>query len=621
MLTDKAKKIFSLKYSINEKETWEQAVWRVTKHISIVEKKENRNKFEDAIFNLIYNKVFIPGGRVIANSGTGIKNLMNCFVLPIEDSRQSIYGTLQNAAEIFAHGGGVGFNFSNVREKNSLIKSTGGHASGPISFMSLYNHTGEVIQQASRRGAQLGCLNIDHPDIEDFINYKSEINETNKRFLSEYKENLILNDLNNDGNDYFEILKKTLRDNQLSHFNISINITDKFMNSYLKEDKFNLLSKVDKTIVKSIDAKHLFNLIAQRAWECGDPGILFPDRANEDNMVKYLGNLDATNPCSEIWLLPYEACCLGSLNLHSFYDEKTKGINFEFLEFAIRNAVRFLDNVQTLTELPIEEINTWSKGLRRLGLGVMGFADLLAELEIPYDSPAAIKLSSELSWFISFFGWLESISLAKEKGSFPFYNKDKVDLNVIEKSLNIKKKDINFNMQEIRNTGVRNTAVTAIAPTGSISILANVNSGIEPFFALAYKRNITEGIGNTAKNFLIELNPYLAKKLYLYGYKDNEIDEIQQEILENKTILKSNLVDDKIKSIFTNAHEISPYSHVNIQSAWQKYIDSSISKTINLSKDSTVDDVEKIFFYMWNKNLKGGTIYRDKSKSFQILNT
>jgi len=263
----------------------------------VKQKKKIEEKFEDTIYNLIYNKVFIPGGRIIANSDSGIKNLMNCFVLPVLDSRESIYGTLQKAAEIFAYGGGVGFNFSAVREKGALIKSTGGRSSGAISFMSLYNYTGEVIQQASRRGAQLGVLDIDHPDIEKFINYKSELNETNKRLLSEYKRNLMSENLNNDGKEYFRILEKTLRDNQLSHFNVSVNITDDFMQSYLKNETFNLISRINKENTKAVDAKYLFNLIAKRAWESGDPGLLFYDRINEDNMVSYLGNINASNPC------------------------------------------------------------------------------------------------------------------------------------------------------------------------------------------------------------------------------------------------------------------------------------------------------------------------------------
>lgn len=605
MLTEKAQKIFDLKYAAFKGESWEQACWRIASHIASAEDGADlKSKYEKEFFNLIYNLVFLPGGRILANSGTGIKNLNNCFVLPIEDSRQSIYGTLKNAAEVFAWGGGVGYNFSHIRAEGEDVKTTGGKASGPLSFMSLFDQTGEVISQASRRGAQMGMLSIYHKDIEKFINYKSTPNSRNKRLLEEYKRNLELNGLDKRGTKYFKVLEKTLQDDQLSHFNISVIVDDAFMGKAgLGEEK----------------EKNLLMQMAQMAWESGDPGIFFLDRANEDNLVPYLGELECTNPCGEIPLLPYEPCCLGSINLHKFYIEESNSINFPFLEYVVRNAIRFLDNVQSLSETPVEEINTWSKGLRRLGLGVMGWADLLAELELPYDSEDAKNLGKYLSWFISFFAILESINLAQEKGRLPMYDHDRVNLFLIDKVLHSEFNPNAFNIEEIKKLGLRNVSVTSIAPTGTIALMADVNSGIEPFFALSYKRNITEGVGNIAKDYIIELNPILEKKLIKYEYSPEEIEEIKSYVSRTGS-LEGLKISEKIKRIFSISHEISPYGHVDMQASWQMYITNAVSKTINCPEDITPEEIFDIYKYMWNSNLKGGTIYRDKSKTFQILN-
>jgi len=849
MLNETAEKIFRMKYSREGKESWEEACWRVASHIASAEDtEENKRKYEEIFFKLIYNLVFIPGGRILANAGTGIDNLLNCFVLEIEDSRQGMYETLKDAAEIFAHGGGIGYDWSSVREEGAYIRSTGGSASGPISFMTLFDTTGDVIAQASRRGAQIACLSVDHPDIEKFILHKSTPDKKTTRLLDEYKRNLKKVGLNSDGHKYFKVLEKSLQDDQLSHFNVSALITDEFMQAVSKDEDWQLISRFNNEPVKTLKARELLSLIARNAWESGDPGLLFYDRANEDNMVKYMGDLKATNPCvtgdtriltvydgartikelaeegkdilvytwnsetklpevskmhnirktrenselieitfdsglklkctpdhnlytfrgekiqakdikegqsirafslsihrdghlrahgfannkvkhryvarmvweyyngkvegdniihhidfdklnnnidnlellsnskhnsvhypyrvdggfsrrgrnhkvisikyleekedvyngvventhayiiadngdnpltgivsancGEIWLFSNEACCLGSLNLHAFYNKDTNSINFEFLEYAVRNAVRFLDNVQTKTNLPesLNDINTMNKGLRRLGLGVMGWADLLAELNLAYDSQDALDLASYLSWFISFFGWLESMQLAQEKGAFSFYDKNLVDLTVVERTLNSKFVPYKFNMQEVKQNGFRNVAITSIAPTGTIALLAGVNSGIEPFFALAYKRNITEGIGNTAKDYIIEINPILFDKLRELELSEKEIEEIKKEILKHGTLKNLEKIPEKLKAAFITSHEVSPFSHVDQQAAWQKYVHNSISKTINLNNDATEKDIEDIFIYAWNNNLKGITCYRDGSKSFQILN-
>lgn len=847
-LTDIGNKIYKMKYA-KQGEDWAATCWRVASYIASAEEDEDlKLKYEREFFNLIYNLVFIPGGRILANSGTGIKNLMNCFVLNIEDSRKGIYETLKQSAEIFAHGGGVGYNVSDIREEGSVVDSTGGLASGPLSFLNLFDTTGDVISQASRRGAQIACMDVDHPDIEKFILYKSVPNRRTSRLLEEYKRNLKYVGLNADGHKYFSVLEKTLQDDQLSHFNISAIIPDKFMEATKLDEDWQLISRKSNLPISSVKAKYLLNLLSKMAWESGDPGVMFSDRANEDNMVKYLGTLRSSNPCvtgdtkiltvydgavsfkdlaekgedvlvytwnpstklmevsimrnphktrenadlveiefdsglkikctpdhslytfrgekvqvkdlkvgssirafsmsiakdghyrilgwkngkakhqyaarmiweyyngkiegdlilhhkdfnklnnnldnlellsnskhnqvhypyrkdggffrrgrnhkiirisyldykedvyngsvdnthtyiisdpqkkdtvftgivsancSEIWLLPNEACCLGSINLHSFYDKESNSINFPFLEYVVRTSVRFLDNVQTKSEAPIDEINKWTKGLRRLGLGVFGWADLLAELNIPYDSEDAFKLASYLSWFISFFGWLESISLAEEKGAFPFYDPDRVDLAVVEKTLSSPYVPYKFNFEEIRRKGLRNVAITAIAPTGTIALLAGMNSGIEPYFALAYKRNITEGDGNTAKDFVIEINPILFSILKDEGFSDSEIDLVKKEILKSGTLEGVPKISKSVHRRFLTSHEISPYKHVDMLAAWQRFCHNSISKTINLNEDVTVDEIEKIYTYGWNSGVKGLTVYRNNSKMFQILN-
>lgn len=847
MLTKNGEKVYKLKYAKTGK--WEVDALKVAKYVADAETTDElKDKYTKIFYELIYNLVFLPGGRTLANSATGIKNLLNCFVLPVDDSRKSIYKTLQDSAEIFAHGGGIGFNFSDVREEGAEITTTNGQASGPLSFLQLFDTTGEVISQASRRGAQIAALDVDHPDIEKFIHYKSTPNHRNKRLLEEYKRNLRNNKLNDKGEKYFHVLEKTLQDDQLAHFNVSVSIKDEFMVAVNENKEWSLISRKTGKPVYTLKARDLIHQIAETAWESGDPGVLFYNRTNEDNMVKYINDIKCTNPCvtgdtliltvnygpktfkeladkgenvlvytwnpvkklpevsvmmeprmtresaelieitfdsglklkctldhslytfrgekilakdlkvgqavraysvslhsdghlrahgyadgkvqhqytarmvweyfhetpvgdfiihhkdfnklnndienlellsnsehnsvhypyridsgfnhkvteikyleekesvyngtvdnthtyiicdsspvagvysgivsancGEIGLLPYEACCLGSINLTKFVEENEDGnlvINFPFMEYAVRNSIRFLDNVQEITELPIEEVNYYSKGLRRLGLGVFGWADMLAMLEIPYNSKDAIELANYLSWFISFFSWLESIELAKEKGPFKLYDKEQVDLSVVQRVLHSKHNPHKFNMDEIRNNGLRNVSVTSIAPTGTISLLAGCNSGIEPFFALFYKRNITEGIGNTAKDYMIEVNPILLDKLKKYKVDWDEINKLIAWLSEGNSFrnFESEKIPEKLKRVFISSHEITPFEHVDMQASWQKYITNSISKTINLPENATVQDIEDVLIYAWNQDVKGLTVYRDRSKSFQVLN-
>lgn len=847
-LSEKANKIFKMKYASKPDETWEEACWRVALHVAKAEKQYGKSEEEVLkvaikFYQLISNMYFLPGGRILANSGTGIKNLFNCFVLPIEDSRKSIYGALANAAEIFAHGGGVGYNFSHVREEGALINSTRGDASGPLSFMTLFDQTGEVIQQASRRGAQIGLLNDSHPDIKKFIGFKSTTNSRNTRLMEDYDRNLKRINEKLKETKYHKVLRKTLLDDQLTHFNISVGVSNKFMNAALENKEWELISPSTGEVKNSINAKDLLYDIANLAWESGDPGVFFLDRANEDNVVPYVGNIEATNPCvtgdtkiltvyegavsfkeladrkedvlvfawspetklpvvrimneprltrekahilevefdsglkvrctddhnfysfrgykvkakdlkrgqairafsasippdghlrahgfvhnkakhqyvarmvwecfhgkiegdqilhhidfdklnnklenlelltnsshnslhypmrkdggftrwknhkvvsvtdagyedvyngtvddvhtyviadpspvhgvmsgiisancGEVPLLNGESCNLASINLKKFFNDGA--IDFDALEYTVRTVVRFLDNVHDISETPIDSINEMNKGLRRLGVGIMGFSDLLAELELAYDSDEARNLANYLSWFISFMAWQESIDLAREKGPFSYYDKDKVNLHIVEKTLNSRYNPYKFNMDEIRETGLRNVSVTSIAPTGTIALIAGVNSGIEPFFSLAYKRNITEGIGNIAKDFVIEINPVLFEKLKGYNYSEDTIENIKNYIVEHGDLKDCPEIPVRMKLAFTTAPQVLWSDHILMQASWQEFVSNAVSKTINCPNETTKEDIYDMYLFMWQSGLKGGTVYRDGSKSFQIL--
>jgi len=567
MLSETAQRIFELKYAQKRNnrdlETWEQAAVRVADYVAQAEILEGEKlQFIANATKAIMEMSFIPGGRVLANAGTGIPNLMNCFVLPIEDSRLSIYQTLLEAAEIFAWGGGVGYNFSHLREIGAKVKTTGGEASGPVSFMDLFDTTGEVISQASRRGAQMGILDVSHPDILEFIKFKSILNRKNQRIYSEFQEALQGISISCP-----DVLRKILADNQLTHFNISVAVADKFMEAYLNGENWELISPRDGKVVYTIPAEVIMNEIAASAWENGDPGIFFIDTANNNSLAPYLGRIEATNPCGEVPLLSYEPCCLGSINLSQFVEDNY--IDFEYLEHIVKFAVRFLDNVQEINKAPFDKINEQARHTRRLGLGVMGFADVLAEMGIQYDSSDAVTLVKVFGQFIQKTAWQASMDLARERGPFPGFEYDKINWSIIDNL-------------ELDRMEFRNIAVTSIAPTGTIALLAGVNSGIEPFFSSEYIRHMTEGVGHNPKKSFVQKIEW-----------------------------------DDVKT----SHDIHWSDHVIMQSEWQKYTDNAVSKTINMPNDAKIDDILDAITLAWNRKCKGITVYRDKSRNFQILNT
>lgn len=617
--SDIANNIYKRKYSLNENESWEKTAWRVAYDTAKGEKiygKEEDEILEIAknYYKFIEQMYFIPGGRILSNAGTKITNRANCFFLEIEDSRESIYDILKDSSEIFAWGGGLGLDISNLRESGALIKSTGGKSTGAISFLELFNLTGDIIQQASRRAAMIAVLDISHPDILEFINYKAEPNRFTENILQEYSNNLKASGKDNGS---LEILKKTLIDKQLLHFNISVMIPNSFMEAVEADEDWELISPNTKQVVNKINARELLEEISDHIWTNGDPGIIFTDRVNKDNMVPYVSTRLGPNPCSEIFLIDGESCVLGSLNLHRFYDESNNTINYELLEQAVRMGVRFLDNIHDISETKVEKINITSMNLRRIGLGVMGWSDLLAELEMGYNTNEAMELGNYLSWFINIIAWLESVELGKEKGNFEYFEAGAVNFNVIDKVFNSKHTKAKFDTKNFRP---RNVSVTALAPTGSISLISDVNSSIEPFFALAYKRNLTEGESNLAKETFTMINPILLKKLRQRGYDDTIIEKITKHIIEKGSLQNCDLVDEHLKKVFVTSHDIPPKKHIEMQASWQEYVSNAISKTINVPYNFSKKRIYLTIVDLWKAKVKSSTIYRDGSRFFQILN-
>ncbi|MEM2713695.1 MAG: adenosylcobalamin-dependent ribonucleoside-diphosphate reductase [Candidatus Pacearchaeota archaeon] len=512
--------------------------------------REKAKQFEKEFFNMLVNLEFLPNSPTLMNAGTELGQLSACFVLPIEDSLDSIFTTLANMAKIQQSGGGTGFNFSKLRPQGDIVKSTKGVASGPVSFMKIYDMATEIIKQGGkRRGANMGILHVSHPDIEQFVQAKSD--------------------------------QKTL-----SNFNISVAVDDRFMNAVLSLGDYALINPRDKKKVKKINARELFEKICRNAWQTGDPGLIFIDEINRKHNLKI--PIEGVNPCGEVPLVAYEACNLGSINLTKMVKEIGPG-KYEFdwkkFERTIRLAVRFLDDVITINKFPIKEIEKNVKANRKIGLGVMGLADLFFILKIPYNSEEALKFSEKLASFLRKIAYDESHKLALEKGSFPNIAKSK------------------------HKRPMRNATLLSIAPTGTISIIAGCSSSIEPLFALVYEREILEG-----KRFL-EINKYFLRELLVRGLYSDELIE--------KIAIQGNLkgidLPKDLKELFVTALEIPYEQHIKMQAVWQKYIDNSVSKTINMPQEASIDDVKAAYLLAYKLKCKGITIYRYGSKPEQVL--
>jgi ribonucleoside-diphosphate reductase alpha chain len=490
------------------------------------------------------------------NAGRRLGQLAACFVLPIEDSMDGIFDSLKNAAIIHKSGGGTGFSFSRLRPKNSRVGTTGGIASGPVSFMKIFNTATEQVKQGgTRRGANMAILRVDHPDIMDFIYCK----KNNK-------------DLNN--------------------FNISVGVTDVFMEAVTKGINYDLIDPRDNAKAGELNADEVYQALLKQAWQNGDPGIIFLDRLNKDNPTPALGEIESTNPCGEQPLLPMEACNLGSINLAKFvtYHNEEPAIDYKGLKDVVFWSVRFLDNTIDMSKYPLSEIDTMVRGNRKIGLGVMGFADLLYQLKIPYNSEKAIEIAEEVMGFIQKESHEASKYLAEKRGVFENF----------DQSIFKDKKSCTY----------RNATTTTIAPTGTLSIISNCSSGVEPLFALSFVRNVMDN------DKLLEVNPYFENVAGKRGFYSSEL---MDTIALEGSIQHINEIPEDIRKVFVTAHDISPEWHIRMQAAFQKHTDNAVSKTVNLSRDATVDDVLKIYNLAHELDCKGVTIYRDGSKENQVL--
>lgn len=549
-LSVNAIKVLSARYLLRDEdgkvtETPAQMFRRVAKAVDI------DKKYEEDFYKIMADRDFLPNTPTLMNAGTKIGQLSACFVIPVEDSLVSIFDAVKTMALIHQSGGGTGFSFSKIRPKGDIVNSTKGVASGPVSFMRVFNETTEVIKQGGkRRGANMGILDVSHPDIIEFISAKT-------------------------------------KENFLGNFNISVSVSDKFMNALEKDYDFDLINPRTKEAVATKKAKDLFDLIVTMAWRTGDPGMIFMDRINRHNPTPELGKIESTNPCGEQPLLPYESCNLGSINLSNFVTSNQ--INWVKLKKTVGIAVRFLDNVIDANKYALPEIKEITKKNRKIGLGVMGFAEMLINLGIPYDSEEALNVADRLMAFIQKEAKKTSSEIAIEKGNFPEFKKSKLAES---------------------NKNMRNATVTTIAPTGTISIIADCTSGIEPLFAVAFVRNVLEG----AK--LVEISKefeQIAKEKGFYS------DELIRKITENGSVQNIKEVPAEIKKIFKTALDISLEWHVRMQAVFQKHVDNAVSKTVNLPYDATIDDVRKAYLLAYKLGCKGITVYRYGSKKEQVL--
>ena len=498
---------------------------------------------------------FLPNSPTLMNAGRPLGQLSACFVLPVADSMEDIFDAIKNAALIHKSGGGTGFSFSRLRAKGSTVNSTGGVASGPISFMKVFNAATEAVKQGgTRRGANMGILRVDHPDILEFITCKNDTKE-------------------------------------ITNFNISVGLTESFMEAVESDGSYELVDPASRRVTGRLNAREVFEAIVRSAWQTGEPGILFLDRLNKDNPCPGQGEIESTNPCGEQPLLPYEACNLGSINLVRHLRRTGTGYALDRakLEQTIRTAVHFLDNVIEVNQYPLPEIDAMTKKTRKIGLGIMGFADMLLYLGIPYDSDEGVAMASQVMELVQTIGHQESQRLAQVRGPFPLF------------------------AESVYRDGapLRNATVTTIAPTGTLSIIAGVSSGVEPVFAYAYYRNVMD---NT---HLIETNQILRDKLTELGLYS---DELMRQIIEHGSLAHVEGIPEAVKRVFVCAHDVSPIWHVKMQAAFQQFTDNAVSKTVNFPNSATQEEVAEVYRLAYELGCKGTTIYRDGSRDEQVLN-
>jgi ribonucleoside-diphosphate reductase alpha chain len=580
-LSENALKVLETRYLLrdeqgNIKETPEEMFHRVANAVASAEllyggdAEDWGAKYYEAMSDLL----FLPNTPTLINAGKDLGQLAACFVLPVDDSMTGIFDSLKNAALILQSGGGTGFSFSHLRPRSDVVKSTGGIASGPVSFMKIYNTATEVIKQGgARRGANMGILRIDHPDILEFIKIKRH-------------------------------------EEELLNFNISISVTDAFMQALKNDSEYDLVNPRSNQVKCRLRAKDVFNEIVESAWETGDPGIIFIDRINRDNPTPHIGTIESTNPCGEQPLLPYESCVLGSINLSKVVkavsgqrSAVSKGntpplkkverggflyeIDWDSLAYLVKLGVRFLDSTIDVNKYPVPEIEKMHKGNRKIGLGVMGWADMLIKLGIRYNSPKAYKLARDVMSFIRNHARDASAELARQRGAFPNFKGSVYDTPEFSS-----------------NGGLRNATTTTIAPTGTLSLIAACSSGIEPLFAIAYKRLVLE-------TELYEINLYFLETARQRGFYSQELIE---RVSKKGSLRGFREIPDDVKKIFVTSHEISPEAHIEVQAAFQDFTDNAVSKTINLKHRTTRNDVAGAFLLAYEKGCKGITVFRYGSK-------